>query len=535
MFGSNLRTLFFNAVVMCTAMLVALTPPLLLLWSLDNYAKQRAKNALNDMAVRIISHADSVLNEGTDALASLAPFIRQNCGDDAKKHMQNLIAQSAYLRDITAVAPGGQVLCSSSDTNKLLTRVEAFRPARSKAIGVAFTAASSIRPPFIHLRWQEGMNSLYAFMTPTILQTDFFPGEWQGQATGLITLDDGSELVTIGQKNNQVFTANDDFLYARATSARFPVKVQLAAQKNVVMAPYRAMFMLIGVGGSLLAVMLIVFIIQSLRRRPLVQDAIALGIKNREFIPYFQPVMNIQTGELLGCEVLIRWRKKDGTVIPPGAFIQKAEESGLAVEMTRQLMEKVCDNLGPHYAKRPELKVAFNLFAGHFADLSTVDDVREIFKDSGIRYSQIVLEVTERYPLPNMNRALTAIGALQALGCRVALDDAGTGHGGLAYLQKLGMDQVKIDKLFVDTITQGVTSSPIIDNLIEMARQMNMEIVAEGVETITQFDYLKNHGVEAAQGYLFAQPMPIKAYLRFIEAMTPLNVEAGNIVYLDVA
>jgi len=181
------------------------------------------------------------------------------------------------------------------------------------------------------------------------------------------------------------------------------------------------------------------------------------------------------------------------------------------------------------------LKVAFNLFAGHFSDLSTVDDVREIFREGGIRYSQIVLEVTERYPLPNMNRALTAIGALQNLGCRVALDDAGTGHGGLAYLQQLGMDQVKIDKLFVDTLTEGVTSSPIIDSMIEMARQMNMEVVAEGVETIVQFEYLKKHGVEAGQGYLFAKPMPLKAYLRLIETMLPLEGKPGTVTYLDVA
>lgn len=379
------------------------------------------------------------------------------------------------------------------------------------------------------------MNSLFAFVSPSVMRSDFMPTEWNGQARGAISLDDGRVLYAIDLQQKHQFADGEKSLSTQLVSQRFPLKVNLTVQEDVVMAPYRAVSMLIGGGGALLAIVLIVFLLQALRRRPQVQDAIAAGIKNREFIPFFQPVIDLQTGELMGCEVLIRWRKRDGTIIPPGAFIQKAEESGLAVEMTRQLMEKVRDQIGRYYATRPQLKVAFNLFAGHFSDLSTVDDVREIFREGGIRYSQIVLEVTERYPLPNMNRALTAIGALQNLGCRVALDDAGTGHGGLAYLQKLGMDQVKIDKLFVDTITEGVTSSPIIDNLIEMARQMNMEIVAEGVETIIQFEYLKKHGVSSAQGYLFAKPMPLKAYLRLIEAMMPLDGKPGTVTYLDVA
>lgn len=535
MFGNGWRNLLFNVAATVAAMLIAMAPPVLLLWSLDSFAKQHAQEALQDIAARMVAHADGVLNESADALASLAPFVRTTCSDEAKTRLQTLVAQSTYLRDIVAVSPQGQVLCASTEAAKTFARNGTFRAARSKTIGISFYSGNKEQPPLIQLRWQEGMNSLYAFIAPTVLRSDFMPSEWNNQARGAIRLDDGRVLYAVDLQNNHGFDDTEKTLSVQVNSQRFPLKVDLAVQEGVVMAPYRAVSMLIGGGGSLLAVVLIVFLLQALRRRPQATDAIALGIKNREFIPFFQPVMNLQTGELIGCEVLIRWKKRDGTIIPPGAFIQKAEESGLAVEMTRQLMEKVRDQLGRHYAARPQLKVAFNLFAGHFSDLSTVDDVREIFREGGIRYTQIVLEVTERYPLPNMNRALTAIGALQNLGCKVALDDAGTGHGGLAYLQKLGMDQVKIDKLFVDTLTEGVTSSPIIDSMIEMARQMNMEIVAEGVETITQFDYLKKHGVSSAQGFLFAKPMPLKAYLRLIEAMSPLDGKPGTVTYLDVA
>lgn len=528
------RNIFFNVLVVCAAIIVAVTPVLMLLWSLNNYAEQRAQASLSDIAGRLLAHTDNVLNESVDALASLSTVVRQTCNDTAKAQMEALISQATYMRDILAVSPQGGVICSTSSAALKHQLAPAFRTARSKSIGLAYVPAKTGQGQ-VQIRWQEGMNTLYAFFNPYSLRLNILPNEWHGEAKGSVSLDDNTLVANVDAQNNRSFREGEKIFSAQRSSQRFPIKVDVAVSRNVAVAPYKAVSMLIGVGGSMLAIMLIVFVMQSVRRRPQAEDAIAAGIRNKEFVPFYQPVVNLQTGELLGCEVLIRWLRKDGSVIPPGAFIQLAEESGLALEMTRQLMTQVREGLSKAYAERPQLKVAFNLFAAHFSDLSTVDDVREIFKTGGIRYSQIVLEVTERYPLPNLNRARAAIGALQNLGCRVALDDAGTGHGGLAYLQKLGMDQVKIDKLFVDTITEGVTASPIIDSLIAMARQMNMEIVAEGVETLTQSDYLKSHGVVAAQGYLFAKPMPQRDYLRFIDTMAPLKTSSANIVYLDVA
>ncbi len=273
---------------------------------------------------------------------------------------------------------------------------------------------------------------------------------------------------------------------------------------------------------------MLLLIFQLLRRPATVETAIERGLRRREFVPYYQPVFAVATGELVGCEVLIRWVKADGTVVSPGAFIQKAEESGLAVPMTLQLMEKLRDEMAPYYADRPKLKLAINLFADHFNDLSTVEDVRRIFHAGPIRYTQLVFEVTERYPLPNLNRARVAITGLQELGCRVALDDAGTGHGGLAYLQKLGMDQIKIDKLFIDTIGEQSAAAPIVDSLIELGRSMNMEIVAEGVETQAQYAYLRSRGVDCAQGFLFSKPLPGETYAKLIEAMVPLDGPASD-------
>ncbi len=533
MAGFNWRHIFFQVTIVASAAVVALSPLLFLLWALNTYAEQRANEAMQDITIRMVSDADSVFNEAADALAAVAPLLRHGC-DDAKARMSEIVAEATYLRDLVVRGPAGDVICATSTTAANAIPSPKFLFAKTHALSIGFSETSKGAPPLVQLRREDSINTLYAFVNPQSLSLNVLPNDWHNVGKGALFFTDNRKLVDIEAQNNLPFSEQGAIFNAVTSSQRFPIKAEILIPRTAAMAPYKAVSLLIGVGGSMLALMLIVFVLQAVRRRPQAEDALMIGIRNHEFVPYYQPVVDLQTGALLGCEVLIRWLRRDGTIVPPGAFIQLAEESGLAVEMTRQLMALVRDGVGQAYAERPKLKVAFNLFAAHFSDLSTVDDVREIFKTGGVRYTQLVMEVTERYPLPSLNRARVAIGALQDLGCRVALDDAGTGHGGLAYLQKLGMDQVKIDKLFVDTITEGVNSAPIIDSLIEMARQMNMEIVAEGVETVIQCEYLKQRGVSAAQGYLFAKPMPQQDYIRFIETMAPLEGR-GDIVYLDVA
>jgi EAL domain-containing protein (putative c-di-GMP-specific phosphodiesterase class I) len=157
-----------------------------------------------------------------------------------------------------------------------------------------------------------------------------------------------------------------------------------------------------------------------------------------------------------------------------------------------------------------------------------VEDVRTIFAGSPIRLSQIVLEVTERQPLNDLTAAKRIIAALQGLGCKVAIDDVGSGHGGLSYLLKLGVDVIKIDKLFVDAIGTERYSTTIIESLIKLARSMRMDIVAEGVETFEQVTYLRDHGIRAAQGYVFSPPLPGSSFLKLRGALEPSRQQAAG-------
>jgi EAL domain-containing protein (putative c-di-GMP-specific phosphodiesterase class I) len=178
--------------------------------------------------------------------------------------------------------------------------------------------------------------------------------------------------------------------------------------------------------------------------------------------------------------------------------------------------------VGAAYGDRPSLRLSFNLAAAHFADETIVRDVREIFGNSPIRFKQVVLEVTERQPLENLTETRRVIAALQGLGAIIAIDDVGTGHNGLSYMLKLGVDLIKIDKLFVDAIGTDSNSATIIETLIDLAHNMRMDIIAEGVESFEQVVCLRELGIRAAQGYVFAPPLPASSFLQLIEAIDPL-------------
>src|SRR5262249_11305863 len=141
-------------------------------------------------------------------------------------------------------------------------------------------------------------------------------------------------------------------------------------------------------------------------------------------------------------------------------------------------MQQVGKELGPAVVHRPRLKIGFNLVARHFADEEIVRDIAEVFKYTPVRLSQIVLEMTERQPIENLTETRRVIAALQGLGVLIAIDDVGTGHGGLSYMLKLGVDIIKIDKMFVDAIGVDRNSTAIVETLIDLAQNMRMEIVA---------------------------------------------------------
>ncbi|MEB0045287.1 MULTISPECIES: cyclic diguanylate phosphodiesterase [unclassified Pseudomonas] len=233
------------------------------------------------------------------------------------------------------------------------------------------------------------------------------------------------------------------------------------------------------------------------------------ALKAGEFIPYFQPVVSGDTKQWSGAEVLMRWNHPEEGLVRPDLFIPFAEHSGLIVPMTRSLMQQTAALLAPLLpAFEGPFHLGINITARHCKDLELVADCRAFLSSFAPGSVSLVLELTERELIEPTPITFQLFEQLHALGVKIAIDDFGTGHSSLGYLRQFNVDFLKIDQSFVAMIGVDALSRHILDSIIELSVKLDLGIVAEGVETEEQSDYLTAHGVNFLQGYLFGRPMP---------------------------
>lgn len=515
---------------------------------LTSSARNNAQSTLDDIGRRVVDSAEQSFDEALTAMTGLAVQGVDRCTEANIDQLRRAVYSAYAVKEIGLTEAKGGAHCDhlgrgAPHMQPVSDAFEGRNPAiRFRAVVSVEGGASGAM-----LTWDQSDGTVFsAVVLGRALAVDLLPDDWRTVGAAVIRLDDGTLLASAG---SGMAAVDDDAKHHPATgsgiveshihSDRYPIQVTVAVPFEVVWKDYEDLDSYIKAGGILLAIFVISIaglIARNTGDGPI--NEIEHAIQNSEFLPYYQPVVDIRTGRLEGCEALIRWKKPDGTVLSPGAFIGLAEATGLAVPMTRLLMEKVRDDLEKVYHERPHLKVSINLFRDHFDSIDITEDVEQIFGKSKIRYRQLVFEVTEREPLADLDTAKLVIRRLQSFGCRVALDDAGTGHSGLAYLQELAMDVLKIDKLFVDAIGTNRYAAPIIHSLVGLARNCHMSVIAEGVETVEQIEYLKALGISAAQGYVFAPPLPAAAFLKLATAMEPLKyeslVEPPDLDFVDI-
>jgi sensor c-di-GMP phosphodiesterase-like protein len=233
------------------------------------------------------------------------------------------------------------------------------------------------------------------------------------------------------------------------------------------------------------------------------------ALEAAEFIPYFQPVVHGDNKSWSGAEVLMRWNHPKEGLVRPDLFIPFAEHSGLIVPMTRSLMKQTAALLGPQSARfNKPFHIGINITASHCHDLDLIKDCREFLDAFEPGSIHLVLELTERELIEPTAITLQLFEQLRELGVKIAIDDFGTGHSSLGYLRQFNVDFLKIDQSFVAMIGIDTLSGHILDSIIELAVKLDLAMVAEGVETREQSDYLSAHRVNFLQGYLFGKPMP---------------------------
>ncbi len=239
------------------------------------------------------------------------------------------------------------------------------------------------------------------------------------------------------------------------------------------------------------------------------ENALRRALERDEFQLYYQPQLSLATGKMIGVEALIRWQRKDGEMMLPGKFIPLLEETSLIVPVGEWILRQACaDHISWEKAGNGRLPVAVNLSARQFRDEGLVDMIRNVLEESGTDPYMIELEITESCVMENPEKALLILQECHDMGIRIAIDDFGTGYSSLSYLKRFPLDVLKIDQSFVADVPVNEDDAVIIETIIAMAHRLKLSVIAEGVETEAQANFLREHGCDNVQGYFYDRPMP---------------------------
>jgi EAL domain-containing protein (putative c-di-GMP-specific phosphodiesterase class I) len=252
---------------------------------------------------------------------------------------------------------------------------------------------------------------------------------------------------------------------------------------------------------------------EALEARTELENALRNALPHQEFELFYQPQVN-DKGELLGAEALLRWRNGNGEPVSPARFIPVAEETSLILPIGEWVRKQACSQLAKWAEHRQfsDMTLSINVSAREFRHNNFVQSIRTVLQESGIKPGTLKLELTESLLIENVEDSIRKITELQTLGIRFSIDDFGTGYSSLSYLKRLPLNQIKIDQSFVRDISTDPNDAAIVKTIVAMAKSLDLEIIAEGVESEAQLAFLKNCGCNAFQGYLFGKPMPIEQF-----------------------
>jgi EAL domain-containing protein (putative c-di-GMP-specific phosphodiesterase class I) len=235
------------------------------------------------------------------------------------------------------------------------------------------------------------------------------------------------------------------------------------------------------------------------------------AVREQEFEVFYQPLVQFDDAAVIGFEALVRWRHPGRGLLEPGAFIERAEESGLIVPIGSWVIREVCRQAASWKAAAPELEplvVSVNLSARQLAHPDLVDTGDEALTGSGIDPSTLALEVTESMLMEDPARCSDILHALRSLGVKLAIDDFGTGQSSLGYLKQLPVDCLKIDQTFVEGLGRDPDDTAIVDAVVKLGHALGLAVTAEGIETNEQLRELEALGCDIGQGFYFARPQP---------------------------
>jgi EAL domain-containing protein (putative c-di-GMP-specific phosphodiesterase class I) len=254
------------------------------------------------------------------------------------------------------------------------------------------------------------------------------------------------------------------------------------------------------------------------------------AVKNDELELNFQPKVEVATHRIKGVEALLRWNSRTMGPVSPYEFIALAEETGQIIEIGQWVVEQSCMVLKEWQGRfGMDLSLSLNLSARQFHNKGFLRMIRQAIFDSAVDPRSLTLEITESLLIDNVDHCMRTLSELKDTGASLSIDDFGTGYSSLSYLQRLPVDEIKIDKSFIADLETSVPSQAIASSVIYMSHNLGLTTVAEGVETEGQLEFLRTHACDTCQGFYFSRPLPKNGVEELIETVTslmPISVNA---------
>lgn len=491
-------------------------------WQLGGWqAREAERGALQVLHEQAFERSRHFYGELFKHLQALEGVSLQSCGAAQHEQLYNLRRHLLYVREIGYQPPGGPV-CGSGRL-----------PTRSELQG--------------YQHW--GFDSVKLWWSPGKLDDPELPSLVMGRngyllASSLTYLRDqmsmpaGLEALVIGPTGEQVL----DFIGA-SISPTEEQRLAMAAPNQLLIGKQRVYFT--GPGNSygmrllvsadparlqnllwkyrllwtvvalLLAGLLGRLAALQLRRDQSLERALQMALRRGELEVDYQPLVDLHSRRCLGAEALVRWRRADGQRVRPDLFIPQAEDSGQICAITQRVIELVLSEQAALLKQYPQLYISVNLAAADIRDGAFVAHAQRLLGEYGVPAQQLLYEVTER-GLVDVQLASSLLQAQRDSGHRIAIDDFGTGYSSLSYLQQLPVDVLKIDKSFVDTLGSEAASSPVAPHIIQMARELGLKVIAEGIEREEQARLLTALGAHIGQGWLFAKALDAASFRAFV-------------------
>ena len=489
-------------------------------WIAAHESRLREQDRAAALATDLLQRTDKITDQLRRAFTALRDAPQSApCSDQHIKLMRSLVIRSNLLLDV-GYAEGNDLLCSSFGRDKVSLGQPTYTGANGAIVRVGLHHPLA---PDSQLIVVTDSRTGYTAMVSQALLTESVPADGTviagmiGVQSRRILAERGSFdpdwLRLIGGSYEITFYDGTNVVAWRRSHQTDYAAFAAIGPQRIEQGQHEILLILMPMG--LVAAALLCFVMVRLARlRTSMPSLLRSALKSRkEFFLAYQPIVDLQTGHWRGVEALLRWRRPNGEVISPEVFIPIAESNRLMAAVTGLLLDTIEKEAGKLLRSRPDFHIALNLSADDCCRPDLLARLDALIRRMQIAPSNLQVETTERVFM-NIEASRGNLQQLRERGIQVAIDDFGTGYSSLSYLHSLEADLLKIDKAFIAPIgTQAVTSE-VIRHIIEMARSLNMAMVAEGVETAAQADFLRTQGVQYGQGWLFDKPMPMAQLLR---------------------